>query len=172
MATHEFSIRGNTVPDSSGNVWEEPYSILATNDIWPFSVIRFGTSNSAEPTARNGIHGQFTVPRNYVAAPKVIIVWTATATTGNVAWDVDYRTVGGDDTTSLDQTGNEQSATVTDAAPGAANRRLRAEIALTAANFSTGETVEFFFCRDGADAADTMAASALLIDLLFEYSDV
>lgn len=171
--THQISMLGvSTVPDNSGNCWQEPYPILATNDQWGFLIYRFGASNAAEPASRIGLRGQFTVPQNYVGTAAIVALWTATAIVGNVAWDLDYRTVGGNDTTSLDQSGTEESITVTDAAPGAANRRLTAILTPTSGNFAPGETVEFEFFRDGTDAADTMAASAGLVDLLFQYGDV
>lgn len=172
MATHRKSIMGfGTKPDTSGECFFEPYSIVATNDVWDRMVCRFGASNAAQPTVRHGFHGGFIVPQNYVGTAAIIIVWTASIITGDVVWDFDYRTVGGNDTTSLDQAGTEQALTVTDTAPGAANRRLEATISPTAANFSAGEEVEFFFARDGADAADTMAGAALLFSLSFQYAD-
>lgn len=154
-------------PDASGGVFAEPYSIKATNDVWNRLVWVFN-----DTATRIGLHGGFTVPKEYVADPKLVVVWTATAITGNCRWEADYRTVGGDDTTSLDQSGTEESVGVTDAAPGAAHRRLEAILALTPANFAADEEVEFTLFRDGADAADTMAAAALLFSLLFEYTDV
>lgn len=149
----------------------EPYSVLATNDVWGLMIWRFGASNAAQPTTRIGLRGQFTVPQNYVGTASFKPIWTATLTSGNVAWDLDYRTVGGDDTTSLDQAGTEESITVTDTAPGAAHRRLTPSLSPTSANFAAGETIEFEFFRDGADAADTLAGSAILVDLLFQYND-
>jgi len=172
MATHQISMLGaNTVPDSSGNCWQEPYSNLATNDVWPMLIYRFGASNAAQPTTRIGLYGQFTVPQNYVTSAVVIPIWTATLTSGDVVWDLDYRTVGGDDTTSLDQSGTEESVSVTDTAPSAANERLTPSLNPTDANFAVGETIEFGLFRDGTDAADTMAGSAILVDLIFQYSD-
>jgi hypothetical protein len=173
MATHRMPILGwGALPDSTGECFPEPYDILATNDVWKRMVYRFGSNNAAQPTVRHGIHGGFVVPKNYVGSPVVVIVWTATVTSGNVVWDFEYRTVGGDDTTSLDQSGTEQSVTVTDAAPSAANRRLETTVSLTAGNFSADEEVEFYFARDGVDSADTMAGSAILFSLLFQYSDL
>lgn len=167
MATHRIDILDwSQVPDTSGNVFPEGYDVKATNDVWDRMVWIFN-----DTATRIGLHGGFAVPKNYVGGATLVIVWTATATTGNVVWDFDYRTVGGNDTTSLDQTGTEQSVTVTDAAPGAANRRLEATVALTAANFAADEEVEFTLFRDGVDAADTMAAAAILFRLQFEYSD-
>lgn len=172
MATHQISMLGvNTMPDNSGNCWMEPYSILATNDVWPFLVFRFGASNAAAPTTRIGLYGQFTVPQNYSTSAVVIPIWTATLTSGDVVWDLDYRSVSGDDTTSLDQSGTEESVSVTDTAPGAAHRRLTPSLNPTDANFAAGETIEFGLFRDGVDAADTMAGSAILLDLIFQYAD-
>jgi len=173
MATHRLPIFGWSMrPDDTGECWLEPYDVLATNDAWKRLVLRFGASNAAQPTVRHGAHGGFTVPKNYVGSSVLVIVWTATLTSGNVVWDFDYRTVAGNDTTSLDQSGTEQAVTVTDAAPGAAHRRLEITSSLTAANFAADEEVEFFLARDGADAADTMAGAALLFNAFFEYADV
>lgn len=173
MATHRLPILGwATRPDDTGDCFFEPYDILATNDVWDRLILRLGASNAAQPTVRGGVHGGFTVPKNYVSTPSVVIVWTSTLITGNVVFDFEYRTVGGDDTTSLDQAGTEESVTVTDTAPGAANRRMETSIALTAANFSIDENVFFFFARDGVDAADTLAGSALLVELYLQYADV
>lgn len=168
MATHRIPILGpGTFPDASGGVFFEPYSIKATNDVWKRLVCIFN-----DTATRIGLRGGFTVPKNYVGSGKIIVVWTSTATTGNCRWEFDYRTVGGDDTTSLDQTTTEESAVVTDAAPTAAHRRLEAQITLTAANLAADEEVEFELFRDGADAADTMAAAAIVFAVLFEYADV
>lgn len=161
----------NTVPDSSGDCWQEPYSILATNDVWGLLIYRFGLSNAAQPTTRIGLRGQFTVPQNYSSAAVVIPVWTTTLTSGDVVWDLDYRAVGGDDAESLDQAGTQESVTVTDTAPSAAHERLTPSLNPTDGNFAPGDTVLFELFRDGADAADTMAGSAILFDLIFQYSD-
>lgn len=149
----------------------EPYDVLATNDVWKRMIIRCGANNAAQPTVRAGIFGGFTVPKNYVGSAVVVIVWTSTITTGNVVWDFDYRTVAGNDTTSLDQSGTEEAVTVTDAAPGAAHRRLEATVNLTSANLAADDEVEFFLGRDGVDAADTMAGSALLFNALLQFAD-
>lgn len=168
MATHRISILGpGTIPDTSGNVFFEPFDVKATNDVWDRLVCVFN-----DTATRIGLHGDFAVPKNYVGAPKIIVVWTSTAITGNAVWDFDYRAVGGNDTESLDQAGTQESVTVTDAAPGAALRRLEAEMALTAANLAVDDEVEFTFFRDGTDVAETMAAAGLLFRLLFEYTDV
>lgn len=158
------------MPDATGECYFEPYPILATNDVWDRLIGRFGSNNAAAPTVRLGLHGGFTIPKDYVGSAVLVIVWTATLTSGDVVWDFEYRAVGGNDTTSLDQAGTQESVTVTDTAPGAANRRLEATINLTSGNFAVDNEVEFFFARDGADAADTMAGSAMLFSLIFQYA--
>jgi hypothetical protein len=166
MATHRRSILNRLQWDDSGNGYTARFDDLATNDVWKQQVLVF-----KDTATRILLYGQFEVPQNYVGTAKLVLKWSASATTNNVVWDFDYRTVGGNDTTSLDQTGTEEAVTVTDAAPGAAWRILETSINLTSANFTAGEEVEFLIGRDGADGADTMAASAVLIGAYFEYAD-
>jgi hypothetical protein len=149
----------------------EPYPIKATNDVWKHMVFVFNDPTSGQV---HGIYGQFPVPQNYVGSPVIVPVWTSSASGGgqNCRWRFTYRTVGGDDTTSLDQSGNEQQVSLTDAAPTATDRRLAPTgLALTAGNFAAGETVEFLFERNDDGGIDTMAAAATLHDLLFQYAD-
>lgn len=167
MATHRMSILGaNTVPDTSGNVFFEPYDVKATNDVWDLLVCVFN-----DTATRIGLRGAFNVPKNYVGTASIIVVWTSTATTNNVVWDFDYRAVGGNDTESLDQAGTQEAVTVTDAAPTAAHRRLEASMALTSANLAADDTVLFELFRDGVNASDTMAAAALVFDVLLQFND-
>lgn len=166
MATHQISIlNGSLSLGSSGSVYATTFDTLATNDVWKHLVIAF-----KDTSTRDLMYGQFLVPQNYVGSGVFKVIWTTTATSGNAIWDLDYRTVGGDDTTSLDQAGTEEALTVTDAAPTAALRRLVASMTATAANFAAGETVEFLFGRDGA-SSDTIAATIVLFDLIFQYAD-
>ena len=166
MTTFRMPILGwATLPDSSGSVFCEPQAIKATNDVFPQLVWIFN-----DTATRIGLGGRFTVPKNYVGTAKIVVVWSATATSGDVVWDCDYRAVGGNDTESLDQAGNQESVTVTDTAPGAAHRRLEALMTLTSTNLAVDDEVEFTLFRDGA-ASDTMAAAAMVYAVLFEYAD-
>ena len=169
MATHRIPILGfNTLPDASGNVFFEPYSVKATNDIF-----RHGHFIFNDTATRDLLYGAFNVPKNYVGTASVVIVWTTTAITGNVVWDFDYRTVAGDDAASLDQATVEEAVTVTDAAPSATDERMEVSIALTSANFAADETAEFLIARDGAGGpgTDTIAAAVQLVGLYFQYND-
>lgn len=167
MATIRIPILGpGTIPDTSGNVFMEPFSVKATNDVWGRMVFVFNDTST-----RDGLRGGFSVPKNYVSTAKIIVVWTSTVTTNNVVWDFDYRAVGGNDTESLDQSGTQESVTVTDAAPSAALERLEASMSLTDANLAVDDEVTFELFRDGANASDNMAGAALLFSLHFEYAD-
>ena len=160
-------INWSAVPDTTGNVFVEQFDVKATNDQWKPLVFIFN-----DTATKIGFYGTFRVPDDYVGTAAILIHWTSTATTNNVVWQIDYRTVGGDDTTSLDQAGTEETPSVTDAAPTAALRRLTPSISPTSGNFAAGETVEFFFNRRGDSGSDTMAAAAILFGLFFQYSDV
>lgn len=167
MATHRIPILNQFCrPDNSGNVFWEPFSVKATNDVWDHGVWVFN-----DTATRLLLHGNFMVPQNYVGTASIILPWSASAITGNVVWDFDYRAVGGDDAESLDQAGVQEAVTVTDAAPTAAWNRLVPSVALTSANLAAGDLVQFYIGRDGADAADSMAAAAVLFGAWFQYAD-
>jgi hypothetical protein len=174
MATHGISILGHaTIPDASGKVWQEPYSLLATNDVWKHLVFRFDEdgANNAQISTRVGIYGVFVVPNNYVGTAAIVPMWTSTVTSGNCVFDFDYRAISGDDTESLDQSGTQESVSVTDAAPSAAHERNTPSMSLTSANLAAGDLVEFYFVVDGTDGNDTLAGARLLHDLVFSYAD-
>ena len=165
MATHRIPILGfGTIPDSSGDVFFEPYTVKATNDVWGRLVAIFNDTST-----RIGLRGGFVVPKNYVGSAKIVVVWTSTATSNDVEWDVDYRAVGG--TESLDQTGTQETVNIASTAPSAIHERTEASLTLTAANFAVDDEVEFELFRDGADGGDLMAAAAIVFSVLFEYTD-
>jgi hypothetical protein len=168
MATNQVSILGNIQPDSTGRCWMEPYDVIASNDLFRGNVIRFKDPTTSQS---HGFYGWFAVPPNYVTTAVIIPVWTTTVTTGNCRWRFSYRTVGGDDTTSMDQATFEEQVRIADVAPGAAHRRLTPPIALTSANFTASETVEYLFERQDLSSDDTMVGDAVLFDLIFQYSD-
>ena len=167
MATLRLPILGwATLPDTSGNVFLEPYPVKATNDNWGKLIVVFNDTAS-----RDGIHGSFNVPKDYTDTANLIVVWTTTATTGDVEWDFDYRAVGGNDSESLDQATAQESVNSNDTAPSATDERMEISIALTDGNFAADDTVSFTLFRDGTDAGDTISAAVQIHDLLFEYNN-
>jgi len=167
MATHQIPILGwQARPDDSGDVFWEPASIKQTNGLWNYGVWIFNDTAN-----RNGLYGAFIVPQNYVGSPAVKPLWTSTGITGDVEWDFDMRAIGGDDTESLDQATAQESVNTNDTAPSAIHERMLPSLALTAGNLAAGDLVQFGLFRDGTDAGDTMAAAAILHELIFEYAD-
>src|SRR4051812_37734904 len=112
MSTHRLPILGfAALPDTSGNVWLEPAAITQTNDRYPQLVARF-----KDTATKDSLGFRFQVPQNYVGSAKFVTVWTTTATSGNAIWTCDYSSAG--PTASLDPSADEESLTVTTAAPG------------------------------------------------------
>lgn len=169
MATFRLPILNTFVkPDTNGNTYWEPESVnfSPTNKRYDHMVVAF-TSQSA----KQGISGKFTVPKNYVGTAKIIIEWATTATTGDCGWAVAYTAVASGET--LDpSTDQEAPATVTQTTSATARLRNETSITLTSANLAVDDEVLFNFYRDGAAAGDTLAATAWLFNLIFEYADV
>lgn len=168
MATHRIPII-NAFMVPKANCIAEPSSknFSPTNKRYEHELIAF-----VSQTLRHGFAGKFTVPKNFVGTAKLAVVWSTTATSGDVVWDWDYRAVGGDSAESLDPSTDQESVTGTDTASGTARQRQELLISLTSANFAVDDEVLFNFFRDAADAADTLAATAYLMSLFFEYADV
>ncbi len=174
MSTFRPSILANAWSDpaqTTDPAFVEPLSMVATNARWPEPIWRFGSNNAAQPTVRLGLMGSFFVPKNYASGAVLVVTWTATLTTGNVVWDFEYRSVVEGSTETVDQTGQAESLTVTDAAPSTALAPQEVTIALTDGNFAIDDLVQFFLARDGVVAGDTMAGSVILLGAQFEYSD-
>lgn len=165
-------LNASTAPDATGDAFFEPASITGTNDLFRHMVLRLGASNVAAPTVKSGVYGRFTVPEDYNTGGTVtcIVVWSSTLTSGDAVLDLDYRAVGSDNSESLDQTTAQESLSVTDTAPSSANLRMTATMTFTAGNLLAGDTVEFFFGRDGAASADTLAGSVLVHSVTFRYT--
>jgi hypothetical protein len=173
MATHRIPILGfATRPDDTGEAGFESADLnFGANDLVKGFVLGLGSALAGQPTVKHGVYGRFRVPKNNIGTAVLVIEWSATVTSGNVVFDFDYNAVGGNDTESLDPSGWQESVTVTDAAPGTARRKLAITVSLTSANLAIDDIVDFFFGRDGADGADTMAGRAYVVEVSFEYSD-
>lgn len=153
-----------TNPDTGGNAWFQPNVVENSSTIFG-NMVAIASSTSA----KTGFYGTFQVPEDFTSNPLACVIWSTQLTSGSVVWDFDYRSVGGNDTTSLNQGTFQESVTRTDTAPGAANRRMKSCMAVTAGNFAKGDTVEFYLARDGADGSDTLANGAQIYQSFFEY---
>jgi hypothetical protein len=165
MATHRLFIPASAfLPDTSGNVYPKPSSIDDANDYAPREVLAFKDSGTAIRASAT-----FQVPADYVGTPKAQVIWKANATSGAAVWDVDFvsRAVG----ESLDPSASDESETVTTTTDATALDRNESEVTPTGSTFTAEDLVLLRLTRDGADAADTLAAEALLEGVAFEYSD-
>lgn len=168
MATRDYHVLGfQTLPDVTGDVFFEPYSVKATNDRWKYGIFVFNDGAAAE-----SLFFAFPVLRGYVSAPKIVVWWTSATTAGNIVFDFKYRAVGGSDLESLDQTG-ESEAVLGGAlsGPSAVDERMESKITLTAANIVVGDLMQCELIRDPTDANDTKAAAITIHGVLFEYAD-
>ena len=165
MATKSIPILGHaTLPDTSGEVFFETYTVKATNDTWKHLVCVFN-----DTATKDGLYGTFRVPEDYVGTAKIMIDWATTATTGDVEWDFSYRAIGTGE--SYDQATTQEDVNSNDTAGASAHLRQEIKITLTAGNFAAGDRVEWVLSRDGTDAGDTIAAAVMLFGLDFEYAD-
>jgi len=166
MATHRADIWGSaTLPDTSGNTWFEPASISQpTNDRYPQLVARF-----KDTATKDSIGGNFRVPKNFVSAPVIYVLWTTTATSGNAIWNFDYTAIAKSGE-SVDPSADQQALTVTTAAPGTTQLTQESSMSATAGNFAVDDLVQFKLSRNGA-GSDTIAADLIVYGLVFEYAD-
>ncbi len=172
MATFRLSLLSGA-RSLDDKVWDEPLSVLGTNNVWDTWFWRFD-EDIATPTAlttRVGITMRVAIPQEFVAAPTFIIVWTSTILTNDVVWDVDYRNVTGNDSESLDQSGEDETLSVTDTAPSAAWERMETSVAATVGNFAAGDTLQVSLFCDGTDGSDTLIGERMLEDFLLQYTD-
>lgn len=165
MATHRLSFGALLQPDTSGNVFWQPASILDTNDLYPTNqVLIFKDTATLLKSAATLL-----VPTNYVGTAKIVVRYKTTVTTGNVLWTLDYRAIAtgesGDPSTH-----QESLAGTATAVPATANLLADITFTLTSANIAANDTLYLSINRDGV-GADTAAASLQLVDAYFEYSD-
>ncbi len=168
MSVHRIPIIGfSSIPDASGNVWPEPATIKQTTAPWRGLQYIF-----KDTSTKDGLHGRFMVPKNFVGTAKLCLVWAVNATTGNARWVFEYRAIA--DTESFNQAGNQESVGATVACPATAHLSKETLITLTSTNFAVGDVVDFAIFRDGAAAGplDTVAADVALRGAWFEYADV
>ncbi len=155
-------------------VTAQPFFRFATNDVFNPYVWAFDEdgTDSTQLTTRAGLSSLVTIPEGYDSAPVFELVWGTTKTTGSAVWDIDYRIVNGDATESLDQTGQTEALSVTDAAAGTALYRLVPTAAATASFFTgkQGATLLVNLFRDGVHASDTLAGAALLFRFRLNYA--
>ncbi len=164
----------STMPDSVGDAFFEPYSVVATNDLFRHTILRMAASNTGGPTVDAGVYGRFTVPSDYQNTPEVIIKWNASVISGSVQYGLNYRSIlasSGSDAESGDASFYFGSGTAVSAVKTTGHLMNQVGISLSG-NIRPGDQFAYYFYRGGGQAADTMTGSALVHDLLFNYHSI
>lgn len=165
MATHRLYFESLLNPDTSGNVFWQPSSILDTNDLAPTNQVLIFKDTSTLDTASCG----FSVPKNFVGTAKIILTYKTTVTSGNVLWTIDYRAIAAGESGDPSSWQESLAGSAT-AVAGTTNLLSDISFTLTSSNIAVDDWVLFRLGRNGA-GADTAAASLQLHRICFEYAD-
>lgn len=137
-----------------------------TNDRFPHVAWAFRNSG----TGAKYLGGSISTPSNYTSSGtvKILIIWRTSATSGDVKFFVSYKSIATDET--FDPSTDDEALTVTTTAKATTLWRAISEVTLTASNLVANETLLWRLGRAADDAADTLAAEALVEDVLLEYT--
>jgi len=147
-----YAAGGN--PDAATNACH-----FGTNTI--FGSVEFLDSSTAY------YHNKLWLPSDWTGAVDVRLAWNTAATTGNAKWQIQTTCVAAGET--LDPAWNTAS-TVTQAAQGTTLLMSVASMTgITTTGCAAGELMFFRVLRNPADAADTLGASAFLVEVELTY---
>jgi len=122
-----------------------------------------------DDTANEGSHFRGTMPAGYASGPLSLkIHWTgATATSGDVAWDVSFMRLN----TTIDTDSFAAAQTVTTTTSATSGVLATTVISFTQAEadgITAGDPFVFYVVRDAADGGDTMSGDAQLLRVSLE----
>ncbi len=154
-----------TLPDSSGNVYADAFANATSTAFAKNLDFTF-----LDTATKDCLYGLYTVPKDYVSAAAVSPIWAAnTATIATTTWEFSYRDIATG--SSMAQGTAQETASTTSVTTATLFSRQAPTISVTAGNFTAGDSVQYKFCRDGTDSKDTMAATATLQSLMFNYAN-
>lgn len=163
-----ISILGSaTAPIGSVDIpFQEPASIKRSNGLWDGLPWVFNKTSGLVTLAVS-----FPIPDTYSGTPAIDLVLYSTAIVGDMVFDIDYNVI--DTNEDFDPATWQRSVSGTLTVNGTTLHRSVLSIGLTAGDFTghAGGTVEAYISRDGGDAADTMAAAAILSEARFDFDD-
>ena len=118
--------------------------------------------------------GAFTVPKEFLSSPRMIIVWSSKASTGGVVWKFGYNSVGA--LGNLNPTTREEVVTVRTDVGSIEKTRVETIIPLSE-NLSPDDNVLYELIRANTDKVtgglgDNMMGTAGVFDILFEFNGV
>ncbi len=157
------------VNTTAGSMWDLPTATPAVAACVTGTNIQKGVLQFADTAGGFSAQNGFLLPADWAGAIDVKVIWRTSATSGNVKWSVSTISTATDATETDDPAFNTAS-TVTTAVPGTANRLQTSSIAgVTITGVAAGELLHLKVFRDGADAADTAAATVEMLGLEVTY---
>lgn len=151
------------VNTTAASFWDLPTSTPAVATCVTGTNTQKGVLAFADTSGGFSAQTNFLLPADWTGTIDVRIVWSTSATSGNVKWSVASISTAIDATETDDPAFNSYS-TVTTAAPGTANRLQTSAITgLTITGVSVSELLHLKIFRDGNDAADTVSATVNLV---------
>ena len=156
-----------TLPDTSGDVFLEPQSIKAVNDLVDKLMAIF---NDTATDLKLGF--SFRVPKGFVSSPRIGGVFQMTAIVGLYVFEVEYRAIASGE--SGDPATFQETVSVNPTAPGTALDDQEASVGLTVGNFAIDDRVSGHLLRKGSDAVNDTMVAALMAHpemFYFEYDD-
>ena len=171
MATIRLPILGvQTIPDSSENVYIAPInSILTIGAATRPPGAELAIVMPDPGAADEGFYGKFSVPKDYVGSPVLVIRGILSGTVGATTLQFGFQKRALADNEAFD---GDYDAEVTAGATtsGWADEDVYEEtISLTAGDFAVDDDVFFYLYRDGG--TDDWTGTFLCTGVFFEYSD-
>lgn len=169
MATHEKSIKGAFIPDTSADVFPEPLENALTLGTAAFGTLP-GYTMLAPTGADTGLYGVFKIPQNYAGTPVLVIRGILGEAANTLGFG--FQQIARTDSEAVDVAFETEDTASNATWTGYAAEDVYEEtITITPATaFTSDDEVFCFFYRD--DSVDTQTGEFHLTDLLFRYSDV
>jgi hypothetical protein len=150
---------------TAASFWDLPATTPAVPACVTGTNVTKGVLDFADTTGGFSAQYTFALPTDLSGTLDARILWTTTATSGNVEWSLSVSCSAVDATETDDTAFTTPNAVVT-AAPGVANRVQTSSItSVTITPCAAGELFHVKVFRDGNDAQDTLSATARLVSV-------
>ncbi len=148
---------------TAASFWDLPTSTPAVAACVTGSNTQKGVLDYADASGGFSAQNGVLLPSDWSGTLNAKILWTTSATSGNVKWSLSTICTATNASETDDPSFNTAS-TVTTAAPGTANRIQTSSISsVTVTGCAAGELLHLKLFRDGNDGSDTIGATARLI---------
>lgn len=150
---------------TAASFWDLPTSTPAVAACVTGTNTQKGVLDFADTSGGFSAQNSFLLPADFTGNIDARIIWSTTATSGNVKWSLSFICTAVDATETDDPAFNTASTVIT-AAPGTANRLQTSSISsATITGCAANEFLHVKAFRDGNDGSDTISATARLIGI-------